>query len=321
MVYAPTRIRYNRHEAARSTTYRNRPNRRSYHQRVVVMRILITGANGQVGRSLVQNLTRQGHDITGVDIDTMDVCDHLLVRSTFADVQPEFVIHCAALTAVDRCAEHPDEALAINGFGTRNVSLGCQAHNSTLIYISTNEVFAGTEYREYQEYDPPSPSNPYGYSKWVGEQTVRDLVSKHFIVRTSWLFAHGGHNFVHTILRLAKENKRLRIVTNEVSSPTYGDDLMAAIEKLIDTRCYGIYHLVNQGHASRYQFARHLLDMAGYTDFPLEPISLAEYPRSSRPPQYAILRNFAAAQLGITLRPWQEALAAFMEKEREFHEA
>jgi dTDP-4-dehydrorhamnose reductase len=145
---------------------------------------------------------------------------------------------------------------------------------------------------------------------------VRDLVSQHYIVRTSWLFAHGGHNFVHSILGAAQSGKQLRVVTNEVGCPTYAPDLAAAIGQLIQTGCYGIYHLVNTGNASRYEFARYLLDLAGYATTPIEPITLAEYPRASRPPEYGILRNFAAARLGITLRPWQDALAAFVQAEK-----
>jgi len=184
-----------------------------------------------------------------------------------------------------------------------------------LAYLSTNEVFDGQECRPYLEYDPPRPANPYGYSKWVGEQVVRDLVSRHFIIRTSWLFAHGGRNFIHTVLRRAREGQPLRVVVNEVSSPTYANDLAAAIARLAVTGNYGIYHLANEGYTSRWQFAREALDQAGFEAVPIEPIALAEFVRASRPPQYAILRNTAAARLGITLRPWQEALTAFLEAE------
>src|SRR5690554_5673967 len=136
------------------------------------------------------------------------------------------------------------------------------------------------------------------------------------IVRTAWLFAHGGKNFIQTILRLAGEGVPLKVVTNEVSNPTYANDLAAAIARLIEAGRYGIYHLVNEGHASRYALARFVLDHAGYADTPITPIALAEFSRPSRPPQYAILRNVAAARLGITLRPWQEAVQAFLEAER-----
>jgi len=280
------------------------------------MRILVTGADGRLGKQLCLNLQSQ-HTVTPVDVGTMDITDQLQVSRTFEAVQPELVIHCAALTAVDYCAEHPEAALKINALGTQAVALACQKHDSALLYISTNEVFDGKTWREYREYDLPHPANPYAYSKWVGEQIVRDLVRKHYIVRTSWLFAHGGQNFVQTILQLAAEGKPLRVVTNEVSSPTYNVDLAEAVCRLIETERYGIYHLTNSGYTSRYQFARHLLDLAGYEQTPVEPIALAEYQRPSRPPEYAILCNFMAAQLGIHLRPWQDALAAFIAAEQD----
>jgi len=280
------------------------------------MRILITGAGGRLGSQLLHLLNDQQHTVMGVDLGTMDITNATSVKQTFKSFQPELVIHCAALTAVDYCAEHPDEALAINGFGTQTIAQVCQTHNAALLYVSTNEVFDGKTLDQYQEYDTPHPINPYGYSKWVGEQAVQTLVHKHYIVRTAWLFAHGGQNFVHTMLRYASEGRRLRVVTNEIANPTYNHDLAEAICRLISTESYGIYHLTNDGYTSRYGFAREILDLAGYPEMTIEPIALAEYPRASRPPEYSALRNFAAAQLGITLRPWQAALKAFLETEQ-----
>lgn len=279
------------------------------------MQILLTGADGRLGSRLLQSLTARGHTVAGYDIATMDVTNGDAVRARLDDTRPELVVHCAAMTAVDQCAENPDRALLVNGLGTQAVAQACLTHGAAMLYISTNEVFDGRETQPYSEYDRPNPINAYGRSKWVGEQVVRDLVPRHFIVRTAWLFAHGGGNFVHAVLRAAREGRALRVVTNEISSPTYADDLADAIARLIETGRYGIYHLVNEGQVSRYGFARQALDLAGYGDTPIEPIALAEYQRASQPPQYAALRNFAAAQLGIRLRPWQDALAAFIQAE------
>ncbi|RPJ03139.1 MAG: dTDP-4-dehydrorhamnose reductase [Chloroflexi bacterium] len=279
------------------------------------MRVLVTGANGRLGSQLLNELPQRGHDVFGADVDTLDVRDARSVSQTFETVRPDIVVHCAALTAVDYCAEHPDEALEINGFGTQTVALACQKYDAAIVYLSTNEVFDGKTQRPYLEFDRANPINAYGYSKWVGEQVVRDLVRKHFIVRTSWLFAHGGGNFVQTILRLAQEGQPLRVVVNEVASPTYNNDLAAAISQLIATGVFGLYHLTNEGYISRYAFARQILNLAGFADIPIEPIALAEYRRASTPPEYTMLRNMAAARLGVTLRPWQAALAAFLETE------
>lgn len=280
-----------------------------------IMRILITGANGRLGNALIQVLTQRQHLVWGIDVDTADITDRPAIERIFADATPQLVIHCAALTAVDYCAEHPDEALRINGFGTQVIAQACLNHDVALAYISTNEVFDGKLYRPYLEYDLPNPINPYGYSKWVGEQIVRDLVRRHYIIRTSWLFAHGGRNFIHAILQQAQTGKTLRVVVNEVSTPTYCHDLAEGIARLIETECFGIYHLVNEGQASRFQFAQAILSLARFGNVPIEPIALAEYQRPSRPPQHTVLRNAAAARLGITLRPWQEALAEFLAAE------
>ena len=279
------------------------------------MRILVTGAKGRLGSRLVTLLRAQGHAVTGIDLDEADITQREAVTRVFAEAQPEIAVHCAALTAVDYCAEHPEEALRVNALGTQNVALACQANGAALLYVSTNEVFAGERFRQHLEYDQPAPVNPYGYSKWAGEQMVRALVSRHYVVRTAWLFAHGGRNFIQTVLGRAQQGLPLRVVTNEVGNPTYNDDLAAALAQLLTTQQYGTYHLTNAGYASRYEFARHVLDLAGYAHVPIAPITLAQYPRASRPPRYAVLRNFAAAHLGITLRPWQKAVAAFLRAE------
>lgn len=285
------------------------------------MKILITGADGRLGTELTRQLQRHQHTITGIDLEahaptlSVDITDKAAVDRAFDTTRPDLVLHCAALTQVDYCAQHPDQALEINGFGTQTIALACQRHGIPMLYVSSNEVFDGQTSVPYQEYDRPHPVNSYGYSKWVGEQVVRDLVKQHYIVRTSWLFAHGGKNFIHTILRQANQGKTLRIVTNEIACPTYNTDLAQAISQLITTGCYGIYHLVNEGAISRYGFARETLIRLGYESAIMQPIALAEYQRASRPPEYAALRNMAGARLGITLRPWQDALTAFIETE------
>jgi dTDP-4-dehydrorhamnose reductase len=280
------------------------------------MKVYITGADGNVGSRLLREMAARGHEVAGTDIRDLDITDFSAVAARIAAVQPDLVIHCAAMTSVDRCAEQPAEALRINAMGTQNVAVACQQQDSALCYLSTNEVFDGERGMPYMEYDTPHPINPYGYSKWVGEQMVRELTPPHYIVRTSWLFAHTGQNFLQTILNKALAGQPLSVVTNEVASPTYVMDLVPALAQLVETGRYGTYHLVNEGYASRYHFARHILDCYGLTDYPITPIVAAEYPRPSRPPVYSALNNFIAAQMGIKLRPWQEAVAAFVEHER-----
>lgn len=284
------------------------------------MHILVTGAAGRLGSKLVQLLTAQGHTVTGVDIvgDHVvhaDIGDFNAIRSLVHDKRPDFVLHPAGWTDVDGCAREPEKAIATNGFGTQNVALAAASLNLPVLYVSTNEVFDGKRSDPYREYDPTGPVNPYGYSKWVGEQAIQHINPRHYIVRTSWLFAHGGKNFIQAILGAVTAGKTLRVVTDEVANPTYNDDLADAITKLIQTERYGVYHLVNEGCVSRWTFARYILDRTGQAEIPIEKISIKEWQRASVPPTYAGLVNLAGAHAGIRLRPWQEAVDAFLDKE------
>lgn len=281
------------------------------------MRIAITGASGRVGGRLSQILATQGHEVLGIVHKDLDITAFEGVTERLLADAPDVVVHCAALTDVDRCAREPEEGLRVNTFGTQNVTLACQQCGAALCYLSTNEVFDGKQDRPYLEYDAPGPINPYGYSKWAAEQIVRDLLPRHYIVRTSWLFAHNGSNFLQRIVGLAREGRPISVVTDEIASPTYTEDLASALAALIMTGRFGTYHLVNEGSASRYDFGRYILDCYGMPDYPIHPITRAQFPRPSHPPTYSALRNFMAAQIGIRLRPWQEAVSAFAARELE----
>lgn len=276
------------------------------------MQILITGGDGRLGSRCVTVLSRQGHTVVSTDADTLDITDFHAVRDTIHDLRPEIVIHCAAWTDVDACALQPHKAIQINGLGAQNVAVAAHSAGAAMLYVSSNEVFNGEATRPYYEYDPASPANPYGYSKLYGERAVAAANPRHYIVRTSWLFAHGGRNFIHAILNAAEAGKPLRVVTDEVANPTYNNDLADAIAQLIATERYGTYHLVNEGACSRYQFARYVLDSAGYTETPIQPITRHQWKRPSVPPLYCALANLAGASVGVRLRPWQAAVAAFL---------
>lgn len=278
------------------------------------MRILITGATGRFGGHLA-NLLNSQHDVNGVGHSHFDVTDFEATRAYIHDFQPDVVIHPAAWTDVDSCAREPEKAIQINGFGTQNVAVACAEIGAAMVYISSNEVFDGKKHAPYHEYDTTNPVNPYGYSKVVGERAVMSLNPKHYIVRSSWLFAHGGKNFIQAILGASESGKRLKVVTDEVANPTYNDDLADAVARLITTGRYGVYHLVNEGVCSRYHFARYALNRAGYTHTDITPISSREWSRPSHPPTYSGLANLAGKMIDITLRPWQEAVDAFLERE------
>lgn len=274
------------------------------------MRVLLTGHRGQLGRALVRRL---GDDVTGLDLPEHDITDPASVQSAFDAARPEVVIHAAALTHVDFCAENPAEALRINAGGAQNVVLACLARDVPLLYVSTNEVFDGQASAPYQEYDQPRPINPYGRSKYAGEQIVQQHLTRFYIARTAWLYAPDGTNFLHKIVARAREGGALRVVTDEVGSPTYAEDLADAILRLIETGRYGTYHLVNEGECSRYEFAQEALRAAGLGETPIEPITGDAFERPSVPPPYSPLSNTLGALAGVRLRPWQEAVADFVE--------
>jgi dTDP-4-dehydrorhamnose reductase len=273
------------------------------------MRIFITGHRGQLGRALAAHLAE--HEITGGDLPEWNLTDAAQVKASLEDIRPDVVIHAAALTDVDYCARNPAEAVRVNGVGTYNVALACRAVGSMLVSISTNEVFDGQAYRPYQEYDQRNPINPYGYSKYVAEQVVERYAPHYMIVRTAWLYAPDGSNFIHKVLARARAGQPLRVVTDEVGSPTYAPDLADALARLIALGQPGVYHMANAGACSRFEFAQEILQQAGL-DAPVEPIPSGAFQRDSTPPPYAPLDNIFGAAAGVTLRPWQEALADFL---------
>lgn len=274
------------------------------------MRILLTGHKGQLGRTLKPLLVE--HEVLGVDLPEHDITDREGLLTLAREFRPELLLHPAAMTDVDGCARNPALAYRINGMGTQNVALAAAEVGAELLYVSTNEVFDGRATAPYHEWAPCNPINAYGRSKLAGEWYVQNLLTRFYIVRTAWLYAPGGRNFPHRIIQLADERGALRVVADEVGNPTYVVDLARAIVALIATHAYGIYHGVNAGAASRYEFAQEILRLSGRAHIPIEPISITEFQRASTPPPYAPLENNAAAALGITFRPWQEALADFL---------
>lgn len=283
------------------------------------MRVLITGAAGRLGRQLRRQLA-DTHDLITTDVVgdvkvTADLTDYDACRRLLHGTAPDIVLHTAAWTDVDGCARDPKRALSANGLATAHLAALTSSRGMPMLYISSNEVFDGELGRPYAEYDQPNPINPYGYSKWYGERAIAQVNPRHYIVRSSWLFAHGGGNFIQAVLAAAGAGRPLRVVTNEVANPTYTKDLATAIAQLIDGERYGIYHLVNEGAVSRWGFARSILDCAGFTETPIERISRHEWQRPSLPPERTALANYAGASLGLRLRPWQEALRAFLDAE------
>ena len=275
------------------------------------MRLFITGNKGQLGSEIARQASND-HEVIGGDLPEFDITNRSQVAAAFAALHPSIVIHCAAFTNVDAAARDPETAYRANGFGTQNIALACAEQNIEMLYISTNEVFDGKATQPYREFDHTNPNNPYGYSKLAGEEFTKQIAPRHYIVRTSWLSGKGGRNFIHRIQQLADEQGKLRVVTDEISNPTFSFDLAQAILKLIATRQYGIYHFVSEGYCSRYDFAKKVLELTNRTHIPIEPITLAELPRPSTPPKFSPLANLCGAAIGITLGPWEESLKEFL---------
>ncbi len=273
------------------------------------MRVVITGARGQLGRALQEVLQRL--DLFLVDLPEHDVTERRIV-GTIAEFQPDLVVHAAAMTDVDGCERDPDSAFKVNAVGTRNVADTCRLCDAALLYVSTDYVFDGTKGEPYLELDEPNPICVYGRSKLAGELLVRDLLTDCYIVRTAWLYGQGGRNFVAKILELAAHRDELSVVTTEVGSPTYAPDLAAAIARLIEYPLYDTYHFVNEGSCSRFEFAERILEFAGKSHLALRRVE--HYERLATVPANAALRNTSAStRFGITLRPWQEALRAYFD--------
>ncbi|MDX1613584.1 MAG: dTDP-4-dehydrorhamnose reductase [Candidatus Promineifilaceae bacterium] len=275
-----------------------------------MLRILITGAEGQLGQALQRVLQRD--TVTGVDVQDGDITEPETMPALLARQPVDVVIHCAAYTDVDGCSRDPQRAYLINGIGTQNVALACRESGAAMVHVSTNEVFSGRHPEGYDEWSSLEPINAYGRSKAMAEVHAQDILERLYLVRTSWLFAPGGRNFIHAILRRARADGQVRVVADEVGSPTYVDDLAASISELIRTGQFGIYHLSNSGACSRWSFAQEVLRLAGLPHVKNKPILARQYRRSSTPPPFAHLNNNVGRSLGIALRPWQEALADYM---------
>jgi dTDP-4-dehydrorhamnose reductase len=278
------------------------------------MHIFITGARGQLGTALGQAL--RDHTITGIDLPEIDITDRSQIQAAVAEAEPDVIIHCAAYTDVDGCARDPGLAYRVNALGTQNVALAAREVGTALAHVSTNEVFSGELTGGYEEWMPLDPRNAYGRSKAAAETHVRAILPAHYIIRTAWLFAPGGRNFIHAILRRARETGEVRVVTDEIGNPTYAIDLAEGIAQLVQTGQYGTYHLTNAGACSRWRFAGAILEAAGLADATRNvPILSRAFRRPSSPPPFGALHNINGAAIGVALRPWEEALAAYLAAE------
>lgn len=288
------------------------------------MNILITGIRGQlgsellsilkVGKSELGNIPRcyGGADITGVDIEDMDISCYSQVADTVDRVKPQVIFNCAAMTNVDGCESDYEAAMKGNAIGPRNLAVAAERVGAKLIHVSTDYVFPGTGTTPYCEWDACSPSTIYGKSKLLGEKYAAEFASRYFIVRTAWLYGKTGKNFVKTMLRLGQEKPQISVVDDQVGNPTNANDLAHHLLKLADTEAYGVYHCSGAGQCSWCQFAAAIMGEAGLS-CKVQPCTSQEYPSPTPRPKFSSLNNLMLSlEVGDEMRPWQDALHSYI---------
>ncbi len=275
------------------------------------MKILLSGANGMLGRDLIACLAAT-HEVHPFPLAALDITDGRAVTEAVADIGPELIVNCAAYTDVDGCEDHQERAWRVNALGPRHLALAAERIGAALLHVSTDYVFDGTADTPYTEFDLVAPVTAYGRSKLAGEEEVRRHCARHFIVRSAWLYGAHGSNFVGTMLRLAAERDTLNVVMDQVGNPTWTVELAGVIARLIETESYGTYHATATGEISWHGFALEILRLKGRVTDVL-PVTSEQFPRPARRPAYSALDNLCLRNLGITMRPWAEALAEYLD--------
>lgn len=277
-------------------------------------KVLITGADGQLGQELVK-VFQKDWIVVATDTHNLDITNKKQTEQVIKKEKPSLVIHCAAWTNVDAAAEDPEGAMGINGEGTKNVCEATKSVGAKVVYVSTNEVFDGKKETPYIENDKPSPINAYGKSKLAGEKYCQEILDKDcLIVRSSWLYGPASeNNFPNKILMKAAEQGFLKVTKDEVAVPTYTPDLAKGVKELVKKGAGGIFHLVNEGQASRYDWAKQIVEEKNL-NVPIEPTKLDDFQRSSKPPKHSVLTNTKAKKMGIVLRDWRDASKEYLGK-------
>ncbi len=284
------------------------------------MKVLVTGASGQLGVDTVAVLQRKGHHVMGCNREQLDITNLEQCQQVVGEFAPNVIIHCAAYTAVDAAESDVDGAYLVNTIGSRNMAVAAEAAGAKIIYISTDYVFDGQGEHPYYEYDNTDPQGIYGKSKRAGEILTQTLSSRYFIVRTSWVYGLHGNNFVKTMLKLGQEKPELKVVHDQKGSPTYTVDLAEFLSELMLTEKYGIYHASNSGACTWYEFTQEIFAQAKQIlDAPiqasLEPCTTADFPRPAPRPANSVIEHMSIRTNGFQdIRHWREGLSAFLQE-------
>lgn len=275
------------------------------------MKVLVTGVKGQLGHDIVKECKKNGIMAKGVDIDEMDITNFNQVESVINEDNYDIIIHCAAWTAVDKAEEEKEMCHKVNVDGTINIANVCKKLNIPIMYFSTDYVFNGEGSHYWKEYEKRNPLNYYGITKQESEEFVEKL-DKYFIIRTSWVFGVNGNNFIKTMLRLGKENGEVRVVNDQIGSPTYTSDLAKLIVEMIQTDKYGIYHATNEGVCSWYEFSCEIFKQAGINTKVI-PVSSDEFPSKAKRPHNSRMSKDELDRNGFKRLPsWQDALKRYL---------
>lgn len=277
------------------------------------MKVLVTGVKGQLGYDVVNELEKRGHVAVGTDVDDMDITNPQLVENTLKEVKPDAVIHCAAYTAVDAAEDNVELCRKINAEGTGNIAKVCEEMDIKMMYISTDYVFNGEGDNFWQPDDIREPLNVYGQTKYEGELEVENHVRKFFIVRIAWVFGVNGKNFIKTMLKLGENNKTIKVVNDQVGSPTYTYDLARLLVDMIETDKYGRYHATNEGICTWYEFAKEIFRQAGM-NVEVLPVTSEEFPAKAKRPHNSRISKDKLDEAGFDRLPaWQDALSRYLD--------
>lgn len=281
------------------------------------MKVLVTGVKGQLGFDVVNELNKRGHEAVGVDIEEMDITDEESVKSVMQAVRPQAVIHCAAWTAVDAAEDNEEKVWLVNAVGTENIARECKKLGCKMMYISTDYVFDGQGEKPWEpDCKDYKPLNIYGRTKLEGELAVSKLLEKYFIVRIAWVFGKNGKNFIKTMLNVGKNHDTVRVVNDQIGTPTYTLDLARLLVDMIETEKYGYYHATNEGgYISWYDFTCEIFRQAGYTTKVI-PVTTAEYglSKAARPFNSRLDKSKLVENGFKPLPIWQDALKRYLEE-------
>jgi dTDP-4-dehydrorhamnose reductase len=275
------------------------------------MKLLVTGAGGMLGQSLVPCLLARGNNVTALPKEELDVTNFPQVQNVLAKIKPELILHCGAYTKVDQAESEPALAFHINGYGTENLSVACNALSIPMLYVSSDYVFDGEQNYPYNTWDATRPLSIYGKSKLAGEKAVMRHLQRFYIVRTSWLYGPNGKNFVETILSLAEQKKPLRVVSDQIGTPTCTLSLSELIADLIETKRYGVYHAADEGVTNWYEFAKAIV---ANHKVEVLPIETKDMPRPATRPKYSVLdKTTLLNTIGRESIPWRESLNTYLD--------